>query len=71
MAKIELSEINQQIYRRFPEIDGVRPKSSVQGNNTLLIYQATVHLADGKTLNRTIRVVIDEYGNILKTSTSR
>ncbi len=73
--------INQEIYRRFPEVKGKKPRVQPQSiastrqiakaKTYLLIYQGQVVTADRKTMPRMVRVVADEQGKILKISTSR
>lgn len=66
-----LHPINQEVYRRFPELRGVKPKMQKLAENTLLIYQSQVCLPDNKLLQRSVRVVVNEQGKIVKISTSR
>jgi hypothetical protein len=75
-----LDSICKQIYKRFPEVSGSRPKVHAQkltsgGSDTqsqyLLIFQGSRTTADGKSINRIIRVVASEQGRILKVTTSR
>jgi hypothetical protein len=76
-----LQAINQEVYRRFPEVKDKRPKiqrqdisasRSIAKNPTyLLIYQGQVTTANQKILPRVVRVVASEQGKILKISTSR
>jgi hypothetical protein len=72
-----LSAINQEVYKRFPEVRGVKPSLQKLERNTLLIYQARVNLPDEKArnhtvaLNRSIRVVVNEGNEIIKISSSR
>lgn len=61
-----------QIYQRFPDLSGVKPKvKSYDGNQNLLIFQGKAKTSDGKSLPLTIRVVVDASGNIGKISSSR
>jgi hypothetical protein len=67
-----LQSICDQIYSRFPEVKGVRPKvSSYTGTQVLLIFTGKATTADGKSLSRTVRVVASEDGKIGKVTTSR
>ena len=66
-----LHPINQEVYRRFPGLRGVKPKMQKLAENTLLIYQSQVSLPDNKLLQRSVRVVVNEQGKIVKISTSR
>ena len=75
-----LDSICKQIYKRFPEVSGSRPKVQAQkppsgsdgtSSQYLLIFQGSRSAADGKSINRIIRVVASEQGRILKVTTSR
>lgn len=66
-----VKKINQQVYKRFPELRGANPKIQKLDKNILLIYQSRVRLPDDHLINRTIRVVADEQGEIVKMSTSK
>jgi hypothetical protein len=80
MKRTLVNTISQEIYRRFPEFSGVRPRvreqpqafsTRIQRQTYLLTYQTNARLANGKSLPRWIRVVADEKGKVLKISTSR
>lgn len=76
-----LQAINQEVYRRFPEVKDKRPrvqKQEVVNTHSiskpltyLLIYQGQVLTAGQKMMPRLVRVVVNEQGKILKISTSR
>jgi hypothetical protein len=67
-----LQSICDEIYRRFPEVKGARPKvSAYSGSQVLLIFTGKATTADGKSLSRTVRVVASEDGKIGKVTTSR
>jgi hypothetical protein len=75
-----LDAVCKQIFKRFPEVTGNRPKVQVQNSpqtvgeeqlQYLLIFQGHRTTADGKVINRIVRVVVSEKGKILKVSTSR
>jgi hypothetical protein len=80
MDNKHLDSICKQIYKRFPELSGSRPKVQAQKLNTgdsevpsqyLLIFQGARTTADGKSINRIVRVVASDQGKILKVTTSR
>jgi hypothetical protein len=71
MDSSTLSSINQQVYQRFPDLKGVKPRMQKVDRNTLLTYQKQVTLAEQKTIKRSVRVVVDENGRIVKISTSK
>ncbi len=72
MSKPWLSQVCQQVYSQFPEVDGVRPTQQEQASGqTLLIFKASVVTAGGKRIQRTVRAVVNENGKVLKLTTSR
>jgi hypothetical protein len=67
-----IESINKQVYKKFPEVQGVTPTLTPRpGDQVLLIYKAAVLTADGHTLDRAIRVVADAAGKIIKMTTSK
>jgi hypothetical protein len=75
-----INQIAKQIYRRYPEFDGIRPRTRVQTppegarsteKTYLLIFSKKATLGDGKILTRALRVVTDLNGKIIKVTTSR
>jgi hypothetical protein len=79
MEKKIIDAVTSHVHHRFPEMAGCNPKVQTQSTtlvkstaaNYLLIYEKVCRVADGKTVNRIVRVVIDEKGKILKMTTSR
>jgi hypothetical protein len=66
-----LDSICNQVYQKFPEAKGVRPKvKAYSESQSLLLFQTTSKTADGRSLPRTIRVIVDQRGKISKMSTS-
>ena len=67
-----VEKISGQIYRQFPEVSGARPSVQTQAEDTyLLIFKGTGTAADGKKIQRTVRVVASGSGKIIKVTTSR
>jgi hypothetical protein len=67
-----IDSVCAQIYRKYPEVKGKKPKiKAYSGTQQLLIFNGQVETADGKTMPRTIRVIVDENGKIGKITTSR
>lgn len=71
MNKALIDNVCAQVYHNYPEVNGISPKIVAQGSNTLLIFNNSVWTADGKSIERNIRVVMNQYGKIIKTTTSR
>ncbi|NPV85657.1 MAG: hypothetical protein HPY45_06565 [Anaerolineae bacterium] len=67
-----LESICKDIYQRFPEVNGVRPKvRKYETDSYLLIFQAKAQTSNGLSMQRTVRVVTDPSGKVKKVSTSR
>jgi hypothetical protein len=74
-----ISGIKQQIFRQFPEVSGDEPSVKAQaGAKTpgslptyLITFKGRVSQPSGAIFNRTVRVVANEAGQILKVTTSR
>ncbi|MEW5870080.1 MAG: hypothetical protein AB1894_12445 [Chloroflexota bacterium] len=66
-----LHKVNQEIYRRFPEVAGQAPKVQEHAPAAYrLVYQGEVTTANHKRMLRWVRVVITDQGEILKITTS-
>jgi hypothetical protein len=66
-----ISSICTQVYRKFPETNGSQPKVTARPDDQfLLVFKAVATTADGRSLPRTVRVVADSKGKILKMTTS-
>lgn len=79
MKSSAIQMVSKEVYRRFPDFAGVKPKVQAQESNAgafvektyLLTFHHNAHLDSNKVLPRWVRVVVDESGKILKISTSR
>jgi hypothetical protein len=79
-----LQTISQEIYHRFPDLRGRRPRvqavkpgqtrstglALTNGARYLLVYSGRVAVSTGKQMPYTVRVVVNEQGKILKISSS-
>lgn len=66
------SSVCNAVYRQFPELRGANPTvKDLPGEKYQLIFHGKAKTENGKSLPRTVRVVADENGKILKLSTSR
>jgi len=71
-----IDNICNQVYKKFPEVDGAVPKITAQPTegqhaNFLISFRGTGTTEDGKQIQRLVRVVATEKGKILKVTTSR
>ncbi len=70
-----LLKVCSQVYAKFPEVKGVKPKiqkqTSAGGNNHLVIFTGSAIAANGKEISRVVRVVVSESGKIIKMTTSK
>ncbi|WP_152031803.1 hypothetical protein [Longilinea arvoryzae] len=72
MEKSLVSAICKQVYRRFPEMEGRQPRVKAQGEEqVLLIFSAKVASESGHSIEKTVRVVANSGGKIIKMSESR
>jgi hypothetical protein len=72
MNRQTLSNLCEQIYRRFPQVAGSQPKvQSRPDGQSLIIFRGTAKTADGRTISQTVRVVATPEGKIVKTTTSK
>lgn len=66
-----LNKVCRQIYNRFPQVEGQKPKIKPQTEEIyLLIFESRATTADGKSLRQTVRAMVTKNGKILKTSLS-
>lgn len=80
-----VQSISDEIYHRFPDLSGRKPRlqavkpgqalpaglSTTNGARYLLVYSARITTSTGKQMPFSVRVVVDEQGKILKISSSR
>ena len=80
MQPASIQTVCQQVYARFPNLRGIRPKVERQqpaGNTDpsasryLLIFKTQSVTANGKTMFFAVRVVADAQGSILKLTTPK
>jgi hypothetical protein len=72
MDRETMKKVCQQIYRRFPDVEGSKPKvRSYDQDLSLLIFSGKGTTADGRSIGRTVRVVVNPDGKIKKVTTSR
>ncbi len=67
-----LDAVSKQIYKRFPEVNGSKPKvRAYEAGQSLLIFHSKATAANGSPILHTIRVVVDQNGKIKKVTSSR
>jgi len=70
-----ISGICEQVYRKYPEVKGSRPKlqplSKGSVSQHVLIFTGKSSTETGRTLSHTVRVVVNAEGKILKMSSSK
>ena len=71
MDQTLVASICSQVYQKFPEVRGIKPTVQLQGTGHLLIFKGKAATADGKSMPRIVRVVVDADGKIGKMTTSR
>ncbi len=77
MDREAIAKVSRQVGKTFPELAGTKPTIKTQLSPTgsqehyLLTFKGKAQLPGGKTLQRIVRVVADERGQVLRISTSR
>jgi hypothetical protein len=76
-----VEEISEKIYRKFPEVAGIKPKVRKQPvpkgepkpktPTYLITFNKHVRGPGGKSIPRWVRVAVTPRGRIIKTTTSR
>lgn len=70
-----LTKVCGQVYSKFPEVNGKKPKIVTQEkggeHGYLLIFSGTSKTASGTTISRVVRTVVSKSGKIIKISTSK
>jgi hypothetical protein len=72
-----VTKLSRKVARDFPEMKGVRPTVRRQSTSKdgcqryTLTYKGKAVLPGGHKINRIVRVVADERGQIIKISTSK
>ena len=68
-----ITQVNQQVYIKFPEVEGVKPaqKRAPSGPNVILTYRRKSTTQDGMAIERVVRATVTPDGHVVKISTSR
>lgn len=72
MDQQTIEKVCDQVNKRFPETIKKKPKvKPYDASLSLLIFDFKANTADGKILPRTVRVIANDHGKIIKITTSR
>ena len=67
-----IDAICRDVSKKFPEMSNSRPVISDRPEGqVLMVFKGTAQTADGHSIARTVRVVADQAGKIIKLTTSR
>ncbi len=68
-----IAQVNQHVYRKFPEVKGARPtqKRAPSGPNIILTYRHKSATEDGQAIERVVRATVAPDGKVVKILTSR
>lgn len=67
-----IASVCKQVYQKFPEVRGSAPRlKPLTSETTLLIFEGKATAANGRTIQRTVRAVVNAAGKITKLTTSR
>ena len=77
LTNVQLRSISQEVYKKFPELNGVSPEIQNRNASTaksipqqyLLIFKGAQSAP--KSIVRVVRVTADTEGRVLKISTSK
>ena len=72
MDQQALEKVCEKVSKNFPETAKKKPKvKPYEGDLFLLIFDFKVKTADGKSMPRTVRVIANPNGKVIKMTTSR
>jgi hypothetical protein len=76
MNKQIIEKVSRDVYKNFPELSGSPPQVSMPKTpgpdaTYILTYKGNATQPDGKRIPRSVRVVANAQGKILRMSTSR
>ena len=75
MDQAKLTQVNREVYRRYPEFKGITPELHTSSTGEKAIYTLTYNhvavISDQKKIPRYLRVVVDAQGKIVRVTTSR
>lgn len=72
MNKQVIEKVCSEVYKQFPQYEGIPPEIKSQPNDThLLIFQSSGEIANQKSIQLSIRVLVNGRGDIVKITSSR
>jgi len=72
MFPFDISEINSQIWKKYPYLNDVSPEiSNLPDGTSKLVFKGFANTANGHTLPISIIVKVDQEGKIIQISSSR
>ena len=72
MNKQLIEKVCIEVYKQFPQYEGIPPEIKSQPNDThLLIFQSSGEIANQKSIQLSIRVLVNGRGDIVKITSSR
>lgn len=72
MDSAVINKINKEVFKKHPQMAGTNPRVSQQTDNRyLLLYTRKLEIAAGRSMEQTVRVTVDQQGNVLRMSTSK
>lgn len=72
MDKQVIEKVCSEVYKQYPQYEGIQPEIKTQPNDThLLIFQTSGKTFNQKSIQLSIRVLVDGSGDILKITSSR
>jgi hypothetical protein len=72
MESSAVKSVSNRVYSEFPELRGVKPRISSQpGDKYLLVFSGSVTASNGQRIQRSVRVVANSEGRVIKLTTSR
>lgn len=72
MDKQAIEKVCNEVYKQFPQYEGILPEIKPQQNDThLLIFHSSGIISNQKSIQLSIRVLANKKGDIIKITTSR
>ncbi len=71
-----LARVAKKVTRQFPEMEGAKPSIRKERTPTgqiqfVLTFRGKASLPGGRTMQRVVRVIVNDSGRVIKMSTSK